>query len=262
MKRKKGQLKPSHADISVSAFQEKLQLDFEQKRSKNQALSLRDFARYLDMPVSTLTMLMRGKAKPTRTTLVKLANKLSWLDSEVEQFLKEARRDQNARKVYGKQFQSRPPVGNVLDQLLNLAILSLSRIDNHPASAELIAKKLGVGVADVEESLAVLQAGDFLKIEAGILKSPARIPAFVSDPANQKLIDYKRKFLTHAVDQLKSPASESSNSVLFYFSASPAELENVRNRLGVFMKNLVNSIKPSKDDELYCAAALYFPFKK
>jgi transcriptional regulator with XRE-family HTH domain len=80
--------------VSSSPFTAALSAEFQRRRSINARFSLRAFARVLGMSHSAVSRLLRGRQRPSVTTLTRVAHKLGWSATRVDELM---RREQIAR---------------------------------------------------------------------------------------------------------------------------------------------------------------------
>ena len=239
-----------------------LQSEFKNRVTKNSKFSLRSFARYLDMPVSTLSTILAGESHPTATTIRMIAKKLAW-DEELTKSLqiksKEAKdskmRVQNSRKNI-------LPQNELLKSLVPLTVLTLAKTGLFDVNPQTLAIHLGLNESHVSDALESLFSLGLVYEDGGKLRVHKPIPVIIEDPDGPLLKSYLSQWLEHGSKQSVSAHNLDSNAITFQIVTSRKNLQRLRSKFEAFARSIRKDFPDEgAKGEVYSVGAVVYPFR-
>lgn len=172
-----------------------LQDEFNSRRQRNPAYSLRAFARHLQMDASSLSKIITGKRKASRNNLDQICKALK-LTSEAHQRFQQSLDNEKCQKQL--QVESFNPIdpesSHLVGHWYHFAILELLRCRKDFFHSEEIARHLKISVQDSDQALE-----DLLKLELIQSSTPSR--PFQLRHSQNILLD--RGFTTHSLREMQ-----------------------------------------------------------
>lgn len=234
--------------------------EFERRRQKKPSFSLRAFARYLNVPPTTLKFLLDGTRTPNGHTLDRIVAKCAWDPETVLQIradLAERRRINRLTKKEDFFFEHDP------DVVTDIAVFALSRLamfPNQSASIASLSEKLGVEPARVKKALDALMSRDLVKVKDGKLESQGRALLFAEPPPARSINGIHIQVLDHIRHHLLSNETHRGRTLTTFLGVDPDEVEKL-DKLMTYLKPMRRDFVPTENSELYYAFLSVVPFK-
>ncbi len=243
-----------------------LQNQYLQRCRVNQRYSLRAYARSLDIPVSSLSEILKGKRPMTRKLRLKIGKALHMSDQQIEAF--EAREHGNS---------SRADLANseidyqqiaidsftIISEWYHYGILQLLRTKNFNPDNRWMARRLGVTVPEIKLALErLLRVGILHKNEEGTLidVTDGNTSHLKSDFTNEQLRGFQIQALHKAIHALQTVPITQRDNTSMTFSMSKKSIPFAKKEIAKFRRSLTRKLeKLDEPDEVYQLAISLTP---
>lgn len=257
-------------------YQHFLNLEFQGRRLRNPSYSLRAFARDIGLAAPKLSEILRGKCGLSELSAKRLAKELALTENEaiifINQVIVKHSRSKAAREKAQEVLNSLREhysfdeialdAFKIIADWYHFAILELTEVKGFHSNISWIAKRLGLSKKVIKEAterlfdtglLAKTDIGDWYQTEA-VLVTPSGIPS-------SEIKKHHRQVLSKAEEALiNAPINERDFSSTT-FAVSESQLEEIKNEIKEFRRNLAKKINRSKKkDRVYCLSIQFFPF--
>jgi uncharacterized protein (TIGR02147 family) len=231
-----------------------LKAEFERRRARNKAYSMRAFASSLGVGIATLSDVMSGKRGLSPKNRVKISEKLKLSPLDRERFLTKQNQEEELEKLELEDRKFR-----LISDWYHYAILELTYVKDHKASAAWIAKKIGIAKTTVKDALVRLVELQLLKIEDSCLiqttpplKTTDNIPSLAIRKRHQELMDLAKESIEHdPIDQR-----------YFYeitIAVDPARVEEAQMLMRKSIRKIAKKLGTGKPTEIYSLGTQLFP---
>lgn len=253
-----------------------LKTEFEQRRSRNPAYSLRAFARDLQLAPTRISDILLKKQGLSGPAATKVAKALSLTLSQTEYFLAlvetEHARSRIAKEsaaIRLRHLQTDPTKLMDLDtfQIIadwkHFAIIELSRVKGFRSESQWIARRLGATVIEINDCIErLLQVGMLVRTNQKLVAteqffaSPTEIPS-------ESLKRYQEQLLQKALLAIREQPVDKRDFSAVNVALSPEQLPEVKEKIKKFRRSLVSFIeeKPERD-RVYCMSIQLFALDK
>lgn len=248
---------------------------FDVRVKKNPGYSLRAFARDLEMPVSKLSEVLRGRRGISRKAGLRIAEIIHLSKEETEYFVawieleharSELRRKRaqdivaahEAMRSFGQIDLER---FRVIADWYHLAILELTRTKGFQSNAKWIAGRLGISEADASaavkrligfELLRETEGGDWVPT-SGNLATPSGIPS-------EKIREHHCQILDRAKNALEKTPIEKRDFSTVTLAVDSSQIEKARALLKEFRRRFAEEIQSVEvRDRVYVLGLQFFP---
>ncbi len=246
----------------LNRFRQKFKEAYSTRQSKNPAFSMRAFAKFLELPVSTTKYLLDGTRLPSASTIDGIAEKLKWTEREVSQAKSDVARIQAERNQVSKtrwvQFEANQ---ELLGDTAVLALRCLSMIPQKSASVGEIARELGITEARAEVALRTLVNRKLVIIDENQLRKSETGPYFALDPRDPLMSAYRRDLLKKALRQSEKGTPDRGRTLMFNIPLAKKDLDKVTEKINRLRRELMAEFPPQGDEEVYSALITVFPYR-
>ncbi len=248
-----------NSDEKPFDYREALIEELHSRQARNSRYSLRSFGRDLEVSVTALSDVLSGKRAFSKRNAEKIAHKLGWSPLKKLQFFESLKgktfdfaQVSESLLIQDDQFQ-------FLTDWFYLAILNLANVEEHSASPEWLAHRLGLPQKQVEEALDRLQRLGHLEIRSE--KLVRKTPPFRTDCTNPSLFrnKYHRQTLRLAEHALDFVAREDRNISSVTLAINPGNLEAAKDLISKFERKLVSILEKGPKKDVYTLAVQLFP---
>jgi uncharacterized protein (TIGR02147 family) len=243
----------------MNYWQTVIQTDFEARRSRNYAFSLRSYAQYLGLSPAQLSQLLSGKRKLTPKTARKLSLKLNLSPVEREKF-----------ELSGLLLKAEEPVNESHIQLVedefalisdwyHFAILSLSELKDCKASPLWVARRLGIEHGKAREALERLERLGIVALDGGRIRQLKKNLRTTSDIPSAAIRKYHRQNLQLAAERLETVPPELREFTAITMAMNPENLPEAKRLLNDFKRKLCRLLQTGEPSDVYTFSAQLFP---
>ena len=229
---------------------EKLNEEFLKAKLRNPAISLRAFAKRLDMQASALSEILNGK----RTITEKMGKRI--LDglglSEVE-----------FRGDYSKEDIKLSCLDfKVISDWYFFAILSLAEIDDFSVDPIWIAKRLNISQKDAKNAVRILIKKQMLIEENGRFRASHVNFSTPTEIRDLSIKQHTLQSLELARDSLLEDPIDSRDFSTITMAIDPEKIPEAKLMISKFRKKLMKKLESGKKKEVYKLAIQLFPLTK
>lgn len=245
---------------------------YAQRRLKNPSFSVRAYSRRLAISPGTLSQLMNGKRKVTRTLGIQILEKLGTDPSESRELCKTLQLRYRAPKQKSS-LDSLPSPSSypemAMDQYslvadwYHFAILSLAEIRGFKADPEWIAKRLGISKSDAQDALDRLLRIQLLVKSPGGKTRPSTSATTTSDDVPNAAIRYAHvQALQIAQQALEDVPVELRDFSKIIFPMDPKRLPEAKKLIQDFRRRLATLLESGDKKEVCQLSVQLFPLTK
>lgn len=238
-------------------FAQVLQESFEKAQKKNPAVSLRGYARHLQVSPSVLSEVLRNKRVLSAERAMAIAEKAN-LDPEIMR---------NLRLVINSgPTENDIPKGaiKVSDLILNplyYKILCAFEIFPIPVSIEEVAAFLEIGIPEFREMLSDLEKFDVVEMKENLIYWQGRHVYSTEDVPSAKLREFHSETLTAAARDLSMPVDQREYTSVT-FAACAEQLPEAKNQIRKFRSLLSSGMRNAKPDQIFQLSIQLRPLSK
>jgi len=230
-----------------------LKQEYESRKLRNSAYSLRAFANFLGIGIASLSDVLGGKRKLSPKNKVKVAEKLH-LSPEQKRvlFLKVV---ENVRPIIEEE------KFRIISDWYHYGILVIPEIKNHKAAPSWVAKKLGITNLEAKEGIARLIKLELLKKENGKLK---RLVAPFTTTIDVPSTAIRKRHL-QILDKGKDSLLYTDIKDRFFFETTmaidPKNFDKAKDMIVRYMRKVCAHLETGEQKEVYSLTTGLFPFK-
>lgn len=238
-----------------------LQSELADRCQRNPRYSLRAFAKTLEINHASLSQILRGKRKLTKSTVVKFSQALGLSPVELSQF------EINNNKLPIKFQQLSIDSFIAISDWYHDAILELTRLPYFKPDTSWIALVLGISVNEVNAAVDRLKRLDLLKVdEQGMWFdiSGDNTNDYIGDFTNSALKKYQKQILEKALIALDEVPRDLRDHTSIMFTINKSDLKEAKKKIKEFRNEMNAFFKRNKksSDEVYQLAVSLFPITK
>lgn len=242
------------------SFRQYLQQELMNRCAKNPQYSLRSFAKALGIQAPTLSHMMRGTRKISPMMIKRLSLALGLGPEETLAMIS------NKDGVPESLMQLTVDNFNLISEWYHFAILELVNSENFQADHKWIARVLGITTSEVNIAVERLIRLGLVEVDEDgqwILQSVnnTTVGHEFTTVAHKKL---QKQFLQKATEAIDLIPIELRDQTGMTFSMCIEDMEEVKNRIKAFRRELTNFIerKPVPKDEVYQLSISFFPLSQ
>ncbi len=243
-------------------FRKFLQEELSLRIRTNSQYSLRSFARLLGISAPYLSLILSGKRKLNRKTILKLGKAFGLSPYEMSFFVDERaeQRDlgselqpENFRQIAFDHFQA-------ISDWHHYAILELTKVKGFKSNVRWVARVLGISPNEVNAAIERLVKLEMLAIKRGVWVD---VSGELTNLDNEYIAIARRKLqkqiLEKAIDALESLPSTERDQSSMTFAMDSSLLPEAKRRLTNFRRKLTKFLESgkSKDKVFHLSLSLY-----
>ncbi|MFN8944154.1 MAG: DUF4423 domain-containing protein [Pseudobdellovibrionaceae bacterium] len=232
-----------------------LRQQFQERKNRNPAYSLRAFARDLDVSVTSLSQYFSRLRDLSKTSKLSVISRLQFSPLEKEIFLEQGPVD----KIEQNQAIVSEDLFNLIGDWVSFALLSLSKIKNQTADAKVIAKKLGVTPEEITSSLDRLQRFKLILIKNGKLKRTQQSLSTSDDVPSEAIRKYHLSILQKAQSALQREPIDRRDFSAMTFPASLKNVQQIKKILRTTQNRIAKLAQTGDSDDVFVISMQYFP---
>jgi len=247
--------------------------EFNEKRKKNPALSLRAFARFLQVPASRLSEILNGKRPLTIPMARKIADRLGFTPDVTRKFLNsvgtEYRRDRvKPRKGLANGLGA--TVDPAYEQLSldtfhaisdwhHFAILSLMETKDFKSNEAWIARRLGLSVVEVNMALDRLARLGLIERKGTRLINKYGNVATKTDISSAALRKWNSQLMEKGMNSLEDVPMHLRDITATIMAIDPNKLIEAKKIIKKFRRKLCEYLEESNCSEVYAVCVQLVP---
>jgi uncharacterized protein (TIGR02147 family) len=240
--------------------------EFESRRSRNARYSWRSFARNLEIPVSSLTEIVRGKRVITKRVAEKLIVRLNLLPSRSACVDLQTFKNRNTSgKVEAKYSEFGSESYDLIFHWVDFAVLSLTHCTDFVSDEAWMARRLGLAKADIENAIRRLEKHGLLKCSKNPktyratkyhVSTASPIPSYVIQRSHLQNLELAKDAVTGTPMELRDLS-------FINLAMNPAKLPEAARRIKKFRRQLSKWLEGDRQrTEVYRLAIQIFPISK
>ena len=237
-------------------FSQVLQNSFEESKRRNGAISLRAFARTLEVSPSVLSEILRNKRTISTTRALELAEKAK-LDPMVSARLKNLMFSEKSAEESASEIKA-------VDLILNTLyyrVLCVFEVLPIPTTLSEIADFLEIELPQLKSILRDLEKFEVIKMKKDAIYWQGRYVTSSEDIPSEKIKAFHRETLKNAADDLKIPVPEREYTSIT-FAACASEILEAKKQIRNFREGLAEGMRTSKPDRIYQLSIQLRPLSK
>jgi uncharacterized protein (TIGR02147 family) len=245
---------------------------FDLRSSRNKSYSLRAFARDLELAVSTLTELLNGKYGLSPERAIRVAKNLNLNDLQSQHFsnlvaMKYSRKteDRETARIAVEERLATPSQELSTDQFKtvsgwhHMALLELAETKNFISDPEWMAKRLGLSLVEIQESLSRMERLGLIVWEAGQLKPTGAFTTVGNGRTSDALREVHGQLISKAAKALGAHDMEKRDVSSTIFSIDTEDLPAAKEELMKFRRQFAMKYSKGKSaDGVYCLGIQLF----
>jgi hypothetical protein len=246
-------------DQKNDQFVELIKAEFERRRTRNQAYSLRSFSRDLAVDASNLSKILSYQKSPGSRLKKKLGLRLGLGSEELTDWLEPKSRGVMKDSVFKSH---RLEVFEVISGWQHYAILELFRTEKFSAEPRRIAARLGLTLATCKESLERLEKVGLLgRDKRGRLRLVDDVSSSILDVATSRAHrNQQREILESAIDALDRVPIEHRSQSSITMAIDSRKIEQAKILIKAFRRDLATLLTESATlDEVYQLSVSLYP---
>ncbi len=237
-----------------------LETEYEQKRSINPRYSMSAFAKWLELPVSSLHRIMKGERKVSAKLIEQIKLKFKLDEKQFKKILgleHEKASIENFLQLEEDQFK-------LISEWFHFAIYSLTLHQNFKNDHNWIAKQLGLRKYQVDEAIKRMMNLGMLEIGKNGKYQAAKGNVNVSKPNANSIKKHQLSLLEKAYKSVSQSKYEHRAHSTLTLAVNRKGMDLVRQKMDNFkaeLEEIINTNFPEKDD-VYHLTMSYFPAKE
>lgn len=236
---------------------ELLNREYQARKQKNPAYSLRAFARDLGISRTAISDVVRGSRRLSLQN-IELISKALKLDDETIEGLKE---DLNQVLEQPRRIIDDAEL-DFIEDWYYLGILSLARLSYTEYSAEWVAKRLGLTVETAASALEYLSRKDYIENDNGRLKRKATLLTTSVDIPSASIVESHRQSINKAMEALDEVSVEKRDYTSITYAINPEHIQEVKEHILKFHRRLGKLLETDDASEVYRLNIQFFPLTK
>jgi uncharacterized protein (TIGR02147 family) len=246
--------------------------NYEARSLRNPSYSLRAYARDLDIAVSTLTEVLKGKYGLSKARVSSLAKSLSLSAEQSQHFAdlvrQEHARDPQERAAAKARIQARLHRTTqtmtldgfkIISDWYHLAILELITLKGFKNDPVWMAKRLGLPELTVKEALERLLRLELIEESKGHLRATDDFSHIGNDTPSQAIRKFHKQILEKALAAIESQSVQERENSSTIFAIAKKDLPEAKKKLSQFRREFAALYSEGKSkDEVYCLSLQFF----
>lgn len=241
--------------MTLSA-QQLLNTEFDKRRKKNPAYSLRAFARDLGISKTSLGDVINGQRKLSQQNIKILADSLGLSEAEMNALKADLLTSGIPRDVIEGDDLS------LIEDWHYLAILNLARIKGALFSAEWVGERLGIPVNTASTALRELSERNLIEDCEGILVRKSKLLTTSTDIPSSSIMEHHRQSIDKALSALEEVEVELRDFTAVTYAINLKNLKEAKELILNFHRKLGKVLETEDAQEVYRLNIQFFPLTK
>jgi uncharacterized protein (TIGR02147 family) len=243
-----------------------LRNDYEVKRKRNAAFSMRSYAKFLDIEASSLLSILKGKRKIPKTKVESIAERLSLTTKQKKLFVQSNLNEAgvaataNLSASEEKFLLKEEAHFTVVAEWEHYAILSLLEVKDFKPDVKWMAARLGLDVGRAQHCLNNLFTADLIKKNGTKLELTHKSGVFTDGDLMQKAI-YKSTIedIEQALTKFPEVARDARDFSSGTMTVNGKDMPELKKMIRDFRKKLISFAEFEEGEEVYKLNIQFFP---
>lgn len=237
---------------------ETLKMELTRKKSRNQAYSLRTYARDLDIDPSNLSKIMTYQKELGFSLRVRLGKKLGFDSSEIISWL---RPTDNFATNDQKYTEHDLRIFELVSEWQHYAILEVLKVKGFDPKPAAIAKAMGISLEQVKTSLSRMQELGLLEVRGdGLVPKDEASSSILSGATSRAHRSQQRQILEGAIDVLEKVPGELRSQTSMTMAIDTNKLDKAKELIKNFRRQMGQLLSSSSNlDEVYQLSISLYP---
>jgi len=234
-------------------FRTYLQLEYTKRCQKNSHYSLRSFAKKLEIDPSSLSQFLRNKRNLSEKKMKDIGKKLNLSPEDFLKFVSTGDQE-NYQLIKLDHF-------SLLSNWYHLAICQLSLLNDFSPSAQWIAKRLDIQVAEAQAAIdRLIRIGWMEQVDGNLLYVGGNMSTVDTDITSRALKDYQSQMLDKAKESMEDIPLHLRSNTGMTMAIDKSKLEQAQAMIGQFRRKISDFLEDSENkDEVYHISISLFP---
>ncbi len=244
-------------------YREYLNSKLLEKKQRNEAYSLRSFARDLDISPGVLSKILNSKFTPSLAMALKITNQLKLRRIEQRVFVKAVvedlmAEDENQNLIDFNEFDI--DHYEIVSKWYNYAILELTLVENFKSDETWIASKFGLPVEIVTDAVErLLDVGMLEKVNGVLKKTNFNITTSNKHLTTPGLKEYQKSILSLAKESVDEVSFERRSMQTMTMAIDAKKVETARTMIEDFLNDMCEFLEADSQKEVYQMSVALFP---
>lgn len=230
---------------------------FEDKRCKNQRLSLRMFSRKLGVSPATLSQVLNGKRQLTRPTAEKIAARLNLTPEQKHEFLQDGKLGELAEADDFAVLEM--DSFRLISDWYHYAILSVLELEGVDLSNDGISLRLGITKRQTKDAIARLTRLGIVAPVDGKLKQVSEPLSTKDALAEPAIRSYVTQYLERAHQALDANPSETMDYSTMVMAIDARDIPEAKLEIKRFRRRLCKKLESGRKRRVYAFSCQLFP---
>lgn len=228
---------------------------FQERKNKNPAYSMRAFARDLRISAAALSQFLSRKRDLSKTNKANVISRLHFSPLERQVFLenKTASQSINPKALLSED------LFNLIGDWVSFALLGLAKTGNHTADTQEIALKLGIHAVDAEGALERLLRLKLVQVKNQKLKRTHKDLTTTDDVPSQAIRKYHLAILQKAQEALMVVPIDRRDISAMTFPASTKNIAKIKKILRSTQNRIAKLAQTGDSTDVFVISMQYFP---
>lgn len=234
---------------------------FEERKQRNSSYSMRAFARDLGIGKTTVSEVLSGRRKLSKTNLHKVILNLD-LNSDQKKLIDMELGVKNIEAAEVQKIILNEEKLELIAHWHYLAILNLAKIELNRATAEWVSDRLGISVSIANEAIARLVKLELLKIKEGRLVRTSNPIHSSEDIPSNALKKHHNGMLSQAQKSLFYDDPEVREISTVTMAVAKKDFSKAKNLLRKFRQKFMENLSTEQPDEVYALGIHFYPLSR
>lgn len=237
-------------------------------KSKNPRLSLRSFAKRLNVSPALLSQIISGKRPLSQKTAIQISKYFSLTADETNELLLSALEHRSTTHIQArpyrraKQADFRKLQQDEFKHIANwkyFGILALANLHQNDSSPDWISKHLNISTHEAKEAFEKLESLSLVsRTQTGFMPGP-KSPTIGGDVPSQAIQDFHLTTLAFASASLSSVSPKEREYGSTYFSIDKKDLDSAKKMLSRFQHQFWKKYESNTGSDVYILGLQFFP---
>jgi len=240
-----------------------LRSDFETRQARRPDFSLRAYARYLGVEAASLSGVLKGTRRLSKTSVTKVAERLNLSPNERETFIKSNGSAVAPTVAPVKRFKLDEETHfRLISEWEHYAILSLMETPDFQSKTSWISQRLGITVLRAQICLENLLEARLIVADGAGFKTTKQQLATTEDVPSAALKKAREQDLELAMAAIDDVAVELRDLSSCTMTADPADLPEMKKMIREFRQRFMSEAEKKPGQEVYKLSIQLIPLTK
>ena len=245
-----------------SSYKSIIAEEFERRKNKNSAYSMRAFAQHLGISRTALSEVLAGKRNFSKLSALKVCEKLKLTDEEKKSFLAQIKIDTKQIEKFLEKTKYKLLAEDEFERIaswVHIGVLCLPFLKFHSANAQWIAKKFQISELDAEDAIDRLIRLNLIEINNNKICRKADPIVTTRNIPSKAVREYHKKNLKLAEKKIEEVAIEHRLFNSITLTVNKNKIKEADDLINEFKQKFVNLMKTENPEDVYTLAIQFFP---